>query len=193
MVPKAKYTREGIVQNALKIVQTEGAKGLTARSLAKTLGGSACPIFTLFSGMEEVYSETLAAAHGVYRQYLAEETERGNYPPYKASGMGYIRFAREKRELFKLLFMRDRSNEQISENREEIMPLLRLLEKNLGLTEEEAYRFHLEMWIYVHGLATMVATQYLPWDDGFISGALTDIYVGLKHRFTERTHGGDSM
>ena len=36
----------------------------------------------------------------------------GQYPPYKASGMAYIRFAREQRELFKLLFMRDRTNEE---------------------------------------------------------------------------------
>ena len=34
----------------------------------------------------------------------------GKYPPYKASGMAYIRFAKEEKELFKLLFMRDRSD-----------------------------------------------------------------------------------
>ena len=37
-----------------------------------------------------------------------------NYPPYKAMGMGYIRFAAEERELFRLLFMRDRSGEEKS-------------------------------------------------------------------------------
>ena len=31
----------------------------------------------------------------------------GKYLPYKANGMVYIRFAREEKELFKLLFMYD--------------------------------------------------------------------------------------
>ena len=41
----------------------------------------------------------------MYRQYIAEDMSSGEYPPYKASGMAYIRFADEERELFRLLFM----------------------------------------------------------------------------------------
>lgn len=40
--------------------------------------------------------------------------------------MAYISFAREERELFKLLFMRDRSQERVEENRTEIELLLAL-------------------------------------------------------------------
>ena len=109
----------------------------------------------------------------------------GKYPPYKASGMAYIGFAREERELFKLLFMRDRSGERIEEDRESIRLLLELLQKNLGVSEDDAYLFHLEMWVYVHGIATMIATSYLDWDDEFVSRVLTDAYVGLKYRYQE--------
>ena len=42
------------------------------------------------------------------------------------------------------------------------------------------------MWLYVHGIAAMIATSYLNWDDAFISGALTDAYVGLKYRYSEK-------
>lgn len=56
--------------------------------------------------------------------------------------------------------------------------------KNLGLSEDEAFLFHLEMWIFVHGIATMTATSYLNWDIEFISMTLTDAYEGLKHRYT---------
>lgn len=52
-------------------------------------------------------------------------------------------------------------------------------------SEDEAYLFHLEMWLYVHGIATMIATSYLDWDDEFISRVLTDAYMGLKYRYTE--------
>lgn len=87
--------------------------------------------------------------------------QKGKYPPYKASGMAYIRFAKEEKELFKLLFMRDRSDENITENKEEISPLIDLIKQNLNISEEEAYLFHLEMWIFVHGVAAMAATSYL--------------------------------
>lgn len=33
--------------------------------------------------------------------------ESGEYPPYKASGMAYIDFARREKHLFRLLFMRN--------------------------------------------------------------------------------------
>ena len=66
--------------------------------------------------MEEVGQEVLAASDLLYQNYLREDMAKGKYPPYKASGMAYIRFAKEERELFKLLFMRDRSREKIEEN-----------------------------------------------------------------------------
>ena len=109
------------------------------------------------------------------------------FPPYKASGIAYIQFAKEEKELFKLLFMRGRTDEKIEENREEIRPILDLIMKNLGIDENEAYFFHLELWLYVHGIATMIATNYLEWDIEFIDKALTDAYQGLKNRYVTRS------
>ena len=64
--------------------------------------------------------------------------------------------------------------------------MLEIIKKNLKLSEEDAYMFHLEMWLYVHGIATMIATSYLDWDMEFISKALTDGYEGLKYRFSQK-------
>lgn len=185
MPPKFKFTREEIIAAALNITRKKGMEGLTARSLAAQLGSSAKPIFGLFQNMEEVQQEVLIAANKQYHYFLQVDMAEGKYPPYKASGIAYIRFAKEERELFKLLFMRDRSRESKEENRDEIRPLLEIIMKNLGIDEEEAYLFHLEMWMYVHGIATMVATSYLEWDTDFIDRALTDAYIGLKYRYTE--------
>ena len=46
-----------------------------------------------------------------------------------------------------------------------------------------AYFFHLEMWVYVHGIAAMIATDYLDWDEELISRMLTDAYEGMKERY----------
>ena len=185
MPPKFKFTREQIIAAALDVTRKNGIAGLTARGLAAELGSSAKPIFGLFKNMEEVQQEVLTASNLLYQNYLQEDMAKGKYPPYKASGMAYIRFAKEERELFRLLFMRDRSSEKIEENKEEIKPLMQLIQQNLGISEDDAYLFHLEMWLYVHGIATMIATSYLDWDDGFISKVITDAYMGLKYRYTE--------
>ena len=185
MPPKFKFTRDEITNAALNVTRKNGISGLTARALAAELGCSVKPIFGRFKNMEEVGQEVFIASDLLYQNYLREDMAKGKYSPYKASGMAYIRFAKEERELFKLLFMRDRSREKIEENKEEIRPLMQLIQQNLGISEDEAYLFHLEMWLYVHGIATMIATSYLDWDDEFISRVLTDAYMGLKYRYTE--------
>lgn len=185
MPPKFKFTKVEMINAALNVTRNNGISGLTARALAAELGCSVKPIFGLFKNMEEVQQEVLTASNLLYQNYLREDMAKGKYPPYKASGMAYIRFAKEERELFRLLFMRDRSNEKIEENKEEIKPLMQLIQQNLGISEDDAYLFHLEMWLYVHGIATMIATSYLDWDDEFISRVITDAYMGLKYRYTE--------
>ena len=177
MPPKFKFTREEIRDAAFNITRQGGFPALTARSLAAKLGCSVKPIFGLFRNMEEVGQEVLSAANALYQSYIEKDMAEGKYPPYKASGMAYIRFAREEKELFKLLFMRDRSGEKIADEMEEIRPLLEIIQKNTGFSEEKAYLFHLEMWLYVHGIATMIATSYLDWDMEFVSRALTDGYM----------------
>lgn len=190
MPPKFKFTREQIIDAALEVTRENGFAGLTARKLAAELGSSAKPIFGLFQNMEEVQNEVINAANKLYQSHIQRSIDSSEYPPYKASGMAYIRFAKEEKELFKLLFMRDRTGERIEENREEIRPLLNMIMKNLGLTEEESFLFHMESWLYVHGIATMMATNYLEWNIDFISKALTDAYEGLKYRYTGGSENG---
>ena len=133
MPPKCRFTREQIIQVALELTAEKGIGALTARSLAQRLGSSAKPIFGLFTNMEEVQQEVLKAADQRYQAYLQEDMSAGQYPPYKASGMAYIRFAREQRELFKLLFMRDRTNEEKAAG-EELEALLSLIRQSMGLS-----------------------------------------------------------
>ena len=190
MPPKCRFTREEIIQAALDLTAEKGVGALTARGLAQRLGSSAKPIFGLFANMEEVQQEVVKAANLRYQEYLRQDMSAGRYPPYKASGMAYIRFAREQKELFKLLFMRDRTHEEKAAG-DELEALLGLIQKNMGLSRDDAYRFHLDMWIYVHGIATMIATAYLEWDMDFISAALTDAYQGLRLRFLPKETEGE--
>ncbi len=183
MPPRVKFSREEIIAAALDIVREGGMTALTARSLAAELGSSAKPVFGLFENMQEVQNEVMLAANAEYQSFLRTEMMRGIYKPYKASGMAYIAFARKEKELFKLLFMRDRTDERIDAKDDSIDDIIAIISRNTGLSEEDARLFHLEMWIFVHGIATMIVTNYLDWEEGHISRALTDAYEGLKARW----------
>ena len=186
MPPKFKFTREEIIQEALDLTRKNGISAVTARALGERLHSSVKPIFGQFKNMEEVQKEVLKASYDLSCTRMQELMESGEYPPYKASGIAYIRFAKEEPELFKLLYMRDRSNESF-DDKIYMKPLMEEVQKNLDLSEDDAYLFHLEMWIFVHGIAVMTATSYLGWDMDKVSEVLSDAYMGLKYRFSERT------
>ncbi len=186
MPPKVKVTREDIVDAALDIIRESGEDALNARAVASKLGVSTQPIFSNYESMDMLKKDAVAAANDLYNSYLRRDMNSGKFPAYKASGMAYIRFAREEKELFKLLFMRDRSAEDTSWNRDEIGPIIEIIQKNTGLGEQEAYMFHLEMWVFVHGIAVMTATSYLELEQDVISQMLTDAYMGMKTRYCGR-------
>ena len=107
MPPKAKFTRVQITQAALELVREEGIGGLTARTLAKKLGSSSCPIFTVFENMEEVQQSVLEAAKACYKGYV--EKGLAQAAAFKGVGTQYILFAVQEPKLFQLLFMNEQS------------------------------------------------------------------------------------
>ena len=183
MPPKAKFTREDVISAAFALVREQGIEALTARSLAARLGTSPKPIFGLFSSMEELQNAVMERAQALFSERIGQEMAEGRFPPYKASGMAYIRFAQEEKPLFKLLYMRDRSGEPPTDGDANTALMIQLIQKGTGLSRENAWLLHLETWIFVHGIATMVATSYLEWEEDFISRSLTDLYEGLMFRF----------
>lgn len=177
------FTKEQVLDAAVGLTREKGFAAVSARSLGEKLGTTSRPIFSHFENMADVKKEIIGAANELYQVFRERESASGKYVPYKASGMAYIRFAKEEKELFKLLFMRDRSEEQIKEDPEEMNTLIGLIAKQVNIDMEAAKIFYLEMWAFTHGIASMIATNYLDFDEAFISRALTDGYEGLKHRY----------
>ena len=103
MPPKPKFTREEIVDAALILVSEEGIGHLTARDLAKRLGASAQPIFTVFSDMNELRGAVYAAASKRMKEYVGQ-SEHYTYS-FKQAGMQAIKFAIEEPKLFQMLMM----------------------------------------------------------------------------------------
>ena len=185
MPPKNKVSAEEIISAATELVRNQGAGALNARDLAARLGCSTQPIFSNFSSMEELKIAVVKRADELCREYMRREEERGEFPLYKANGMAYIHFAREEKELFKLLYMRDRTEEQIPETDDLAEKMTSLISQNTGLDRSEAILFHLETWAFVHGIAVMLATGFLDLERELISKMLTDCFLGLKKQNEE--------
>ena len=183
MPPKVKTTREDIINAAVEIVRKDGAAALNARMIASSMNISTQPVFSNFATMGELRLAVVEKVDELCRSYMKEEVDRGEYPTYKASGMAYIRFAKEEKELFKLLYMRDRSGESASQNAEMTEEMEEIVRDNTGLTGDDVKLFHLEMWAYVHGIAAMFATGFLDLDWELVSKMITDSYQGLRKHY----------
>ncbi len=182
MPPKYKFTKEQIVKAALDITRQSGIDAVTARAVAAKLDSSSKVIFSLFQNMEDLQKEVIKAAYECYLSFLQRDIEIGKYPQYKAMGMAYIRFAKEEKELFKCLFMCDRNGNYEAAGVDIEMAIDVVMRAN-GISREKAELMHLEVWICVHGIATMHATSYLTLEWELISEILTDIYQGIRSRY----------
>ena len=185
MPPKVKVTKEDIIKAGIEIIRKEGEVSINARSIASYLNCSTQPIFSNFVSMEEVQREILISAHKIYLSYLDNEAEKGEFTQYKAFGMAYIRFAKEEKNLFKMLFMCDRKGNELPCTSDFEASVEIIMEAN-NISKEKATLMHLEMWTFVHGIASMIATSFLELDMELISQMISDAYFGmLKHHMGE--------
>lgn len=186
MPPKLKVTKEKVLEAAFELVRERGADALNARAVAKRLDCSTQPVFSNFSSMEELRDSVIARTERAFEDFTRQAMEQDKFPPYKASGMAYIMFAKKERELFKLLFMRDRSREPGSAASAFFENIVALVSENTGLSLEAARLLHLEMWVWVHGAASMAVSSYLDLDEEAAGAMLTDVYQGLAERWKKK-------
>lgn len=181
--PKFKFTKEQILSASLELVRKEGRDAVTARKVAEALHASSKVIFGLFDSMEALQNDLVLAAQRHFDAFADQMIREGRYLPYKAIGMAYIRYAAEERELFRLLYMRDRSAERAALQDDE--KAVRVLMENYRISENQARNMQLHMWFYVHGIASLIATGYLPLDEEKTSQLLTEHFNANIKYFQE--------
>lgn len=180
MPPKAKYTKEQIADAAYELVRKRGEDALTARNLASELGTSTAPIFTAFENTDELFFEVVNRAKALYKKYLDEGLKQT--PPFKGSGLMYIRFAKDEPELFKLLFMkagaREPSHYMPSEDENE--PAVRqAVQSTYSIDDERARKIYNHLSVYAHGLAVLYAQGACIFTDEDIDRMLSEVFMAL--------------
>ena len=178
MAPKNKFTKEEMVEAALRVVRARGIDGLTAKTLADELGTSTQPVFTAFGSMDGVKQEIYAAAVRVYDGY----TDAGlrEQVPFLGVGMQYIRFARGQPELYHLLFLARAQEYSAMQSMQHLQTLVRpTLMDIYRITGEEADLYFRDLWLVVHSLATLIVTGDCPYSDREIGGILTGFSLSI--------------
>jgi AcrR family transcriptional regulator len=181
MPPKARYSKEQIVDVAFAMVRKYGEGILSARNIAAELGCSTAPIFTAFSSIEELRAAVFERAYATYEEYVHDAAIET--PAFKSAGLKYIRFAKDEPELFKIIFMstddedtdkhyfpwRYRGEREIREG----------LEESYGYETQRAMKIYNHMSVYSHGLATLYAQGNCVFSDEDVDEMLSEVFLAL--------------
>lgn len=179
MPARRKIQKKDIIQESVSIVAKEGINALNARKIAKKLGCSTQPLFYIYENMDDLKKDVMNEIVKIFDiEVLKSETGQLEY---KDIGINYIRFAKEEPELFKIMF-----NRKINEGAFDFIDLtgsaktiLETISKQTGMSNEDAKQFHLRMWLYVNGIASLAANQTVEFNDEEIAELLKDQYVSM--------------
>lgn len=181
MPPVKKFKKEDILEVAKDLVKEEGFASINARSLARKLGSSVNPIFNNFGSMDELVKELYKAIYDIFKEYMAIDIDEEG--AYKKMGLSYIRFAKDYPEFFKALFMQKtalKAKDFLMDGVGETV--VKAGTKVTHLSMEEQREFHVKVWIFTHGLATLIATGTISLSDeevdGLLESAVQEMYRG---------------
>ena len=172
MPPKIKYSEDDIINAAFSVVRKSGWKNCTARSIAKELGSSTMPIYSCIASMGELKKKFLQKATDLLIDY---QTRGKTDIDFLDMGVGYVLFAKEEKNLFRLMF-----NDVLAEhtdkknNRDAYFATFQaytfetLLERLAhsdalsGFSKEEKEKILYQAWIFSHGLAVIINNGLRP-------------------------------
>ncbi len=160
MPPRARYTREEIINKAFEMTREKGIDAVVARELGKALGTSSSPIFTAFKNMEEVHEEVRKVALREFESYVSDAL---NYTPaFKYVGMKMIEFAMKEPKLFQLVYMREHDSSQnyamlVDELGETVGVCIDIMRHDYELSRQEAELLFRQVWLHTFGICVLVA------------------------------------
>ena len=167
MPPKAKFTKDEMINVALAITRRSGIETVTARKMATELGVSTRPIFTYFKSIDELKRAVHERAMCVYRERIKEGLNSDI--PFLSIGMRYLGFAKDEPNLYKLLYL---SSDKYSDGNSAIelvkytQELIRdTLMKIYNMTTEQADLYYNALWLVANGIALLIVNNSCPYSD----------------------------
>lgn len=180
MPPKAKITKEMVIDAAFEIARTEGAEQINARTVSQKLGCSTQPVMYHFAKIEDLKQAVYKKSDRFHTSYLMNVDEQSE-DFMLGIGLNYIRFAIEEPHLFRFLFQSGYAVENsLLEmiDSEELKPLLVAMQEAGGMNEEQMKEVFLTIALFAHGYASIAANNSLEYDETVVSAHLERAYRG---------------
>ena len=186
MPPKAKISKESALNAALKLTQKNGWESISARGIANELGCSTQPIFRIYKNMPELKAELYSFIEEYYNRYIKTHITYENI--FRSIGISNIIFARNEPNLFKALFMSDNIKTKnfvgmIDGDNNAV--LLHMIAQSAKVSPEKAKTLYVEIWLFTHGIASMIATNSCKLENREILKLLTDACSGFAGQMKE--------
>lgn len=190
MPPKVKITREMIQDAAFELARKDGAEVVNARSISKLLGCSTQPVLYHFKSMEEIRKAVYMKADQFHSEYIMAVAGE---EPMMEIGLNYIRFANREKNLFRLLFQSGEfsgANLSVLMDEPELAPILKVLGRETGLSENQAKKAFRSLFLFAHGYASMLANNDMEYDEEVIKGDMCTIFEGAIYALKGENENG---
>lgn len=181
MPTNVRITKDMILDTAFDIARSGGLKDVSNREIASRLGCSIRPIYYQFKNTDELKGELYAKIEKYFYTYLMDNM-RDDIPPYKQVGINYIRFAREESHLFRILFMSETNLLPIgfvTKDEDDFRELAKFIKFSTKLSDDDIKTFHVRMWLFAHGIASLVASNTVVFSDTQIEKLLSYEFQAL--------------
>ena len=181
MPTKIRISKDMILDAAFEIVRKDGMEKLSNRELANKLSCSIRPIYYQFENVEEMQKELYLKIEQYFYKFILDNMVE-EIPKYKQVGINYIKFAKKEKKLFQTLFMSDTGltpDAFVSKAGNDYKEIEKLVRISTNLKDDDIKDFHTKMWIFCHGIATLVANGTVKLTDNQIQELLSDEFQAL--------------
>lgn len=179
-MPKAKISREMVVDAAFEITRQEGIENVNARSVAESLGCSTQPVMYHFSKIEDLKRAVFDKAD-IYHSECLMDLRNPNEGIMLGIGLNYIRFAIREPQLFRFLFQSGYAVENsLIEmiDSEGLRPILEMMGNAMKLDILQTKEVFLTISMFAHGYASIIANNSLEYDEQVVAAHLERAYCG---------------
>ena len=181
MPTKIRISKDMILDAAFEIVRQNGMEKLSNRELANKLKCSIRPIYYQFENVEEMQKELYLKIEKYFYKFLLDNMVE-EIPRYKQIGINYIKFAKKERNLFQTLFMNENGltpDVFVAKVGDEYKEVEKFVKISTNLKDDNIKSFHTKMWIFCHGIATLVASGTVKLTDNQIQDLLSCEFQGV--------------
>jgi AcrR family transcriptional regulator len=181
MTQRVTFTKEKIVEAAFDLTREKGWEFVTARTLAKKLGSSTMPLYSSLKSMEEIQKAVRGRAEQL--MFTAQQRAFTDNPKLNAA-IGYVAFAREEAHLFTFLYDHPGAPLRLPGSAEPVHTKVEdPTDEAFNLREQPAAAlqdpFVLKNWVFVHGLASLIANKVIELSEQRISSLIQEAAAGF--------------